>query len=210
VLEGYGLTETSPIVTFNTPGKSRPGSIGLPMPDTDVAVLDADGKPVADGDPGELAVRGPQVMSGYWNKPDETRKVMHNGWFLTGDIATRDGDGYSRIVDRKKDMILVSGFNVYPNEVEDVLARHPGVLECAVIGVPDGASGEMVAAYVIPRDPGLAVDALREHCKAYLTGYKVPKSVTFRDALPKSNVGKILRKDLRAEVLAQASSAGRI
>jgi long-chain acyl-CoA synthetase len=210
VLEGYGLTETSPIVTFNTPGKSRPGSIGLPMPDTDVAVLDADGKPVADGDPGELAVRGPQVMSGYWNKPDETRKVMHNGWFLTGDIATRDGDGYYRIVDRKKDMILVSGFNVYPNEVEDVLARHPGVLECAVIGVPDGASGEMVAAYVIPRDPGLAVDALREHCKAYLTGYKVPKSVTFRDALPKSNVGKILRKDLRAEVLAQASSAGRI
>jgi long-chain acyl-CoA synthetase len=202
VLEGYGLTETSPIVTFNTPGRSRAGTIGLPMPETEVAAVDADGKPVADGEPGELAVRGPQVMAGYWNKPEETRKVMQNGWFLTGDICTRDADGYFRIVDRKKDMILVSGFNVYPNEVEDVLARHPGVLECAVIGVPDGASGEAVAAYIIPRDPGLAAEALREHCKAHLTGYKVPKSVTFRDTLPKSNVGKILRKDLRAEILA--------
>jgi long-chain acyl-CoA synthetase len=202
VLEGYGLTETSPIVTFNTPGRSRAGTIGLPMPETEVAVVDADGRQLPDGEPGELAVRGPQVMAGYWNKPDETRKVMQNGWFLTGDVATRDADGYFRIVDRKKDMILVSGFNVYPNEVEDVLARHPGVLECAVIGVPDGASGEAVAAYVIPRDPGLAGEALREHCKAHLTGYKVPKSVTFRDSLPKSNVGKILRKDLRAEILA--------
>jgi long-chain acyl-CoA synthetase len=205
VLEGYGLTETSPIVTFNIPGRSRPGSIGQPMPETEVAIIDADGRPAPQGEPGEIAVRGPQVMSGYWGKPDETAKVMQNGWFLTGDIGTRDGDGYFRIVDRKKDMILVSGFNVYPNEVEDVLARHPGVLESAVIGVPDGASGEAVAAYVVKRDPTLTAEALREHCKAHMTGYKTPRTVVFRETLPKSNVGKILRKDLRAEVLSQRS-----
>ncbi len=202
VFEGYGLTETSPIITFNAPGKAKAGSIGQPTLGTDVAILDDEGRAVADGQPGELAVRGPQVMQGYWNRPDETAKVMRGDWFLTGDIAIRDTDGYYRIVDRKKDMILVSGFNVYPNEVEDVLARHPGVLECAVIGVPDGAAGEAVAAYVIPRDPGLTSEALREHCKAHLTAYKAPKTVTFRETLPKSNVGKILRKDLRAEVLA--------
>ncbi len=202
VFEGYGLTETSPIVTFNAPGKARPGSIGLPMGATEVALFDDEGRSVPDGEPGELAVKGPQVMKGYWNKPEETAKAMRAGWFLTGDIATRDADGYLRIVDRKKDMILVSGFNVYPNEVEDVIARHPGVLECAVIGMPDGASGEAVAAYVVPRDGSLTADALREHCKAHLTGYKTPRSVTFRETLPKSNVGKILRKDLRAEVLA--------
>ncbi len=199
---GYGLTETSPIVTFNAPGKARPGSIGLPMGATEVALFDDEGRSVPDGEPGELAVKGPQVMKGYWNKPEETAKAIRAGWFLTGDIATRDADGYLRIVDRKKDMILVSGFNVYPNEVEDVIARHPGVLECAVIGMPDGASGEAVAAYVVPRDGSLTADALREHCKAHLTGYKTPRSVTFRETLPKSNVGKILRKDLRAEVLA--------
>ncbi|MCA3563727.1 MAG: AMP-binding protein [Methylocystis sp.] len=202
VFEGYGLTETSPIVTFNAPGKARPGSIGLPMGATEVALFDDEGRSVPDGEPGELAVKGPQVMKGYWNKPEETAKAIRAGWFLTGDIATRDADGYLRIVDRKKDMILVSGFNVYPNEVEDVIARHPGVLECAVIGMPDGASGEAVAAYVVPRDGSLTADALREHCKAHLTGYKTPRSVTFRETLPKSNVGKILRKDLRAEVLA--------
>ncbi len=201
VLEGYGLTETSPIVTFNTPGRSRPGTIGLPMPETEVAVVDAEGPPDAGRRAGRTRRAGPQVMHGYWRKPEETAKVMQNGWFLTGDIATRDADGYFRIVDRKKDMVLVSGFNVYPNEVEDVIARHPGVLECAVIGLPDGASGESVAAYVVPRDPALTADAVREHCRAHMTGYKVPKTVTFRDSLPKSNVGKILRKDLRAEVL---------
>jgi long-chain acyl-CoA synthetase len=189
-------------VTFNAPGKARPGSIGLPMGATEVALFDDEGRSVPDGEPGELAVKGPQVMKGYWNKPEETAKAMRAGGFLTGDIATRDADGYLRIVDRKKDMILVSGFNVYPNEVEDVIARHPGVLECAVIGMPDGASGEAVAAYVVPRDGSLTADALREHCKAHLTGYKTPRSVTFRETLPKSNVGKILRKDLRAEVLA--------
>lgn len=209
VLEGYGLTETSPIVTFNIPGRSRTGTIGQPMPGTDVAIVDGEGRQLPVGEPGEIAVRGPQVMSGYWNKPEETSKVMQDGWFLTGDVGTRDADGYFRIVDRKKDMILVSGFNVYPNEVEDVLARHPGVLECAVIGVPDGASGEMVAAYVVPRDPGLTAEALREHCKAHLTGYKSPRTVTFREALPKSNVGKILRKDLRAEILAGRPAAER-
>jgi long-chain acyl-CoA synthetase len=167
-----------------------------------VALFDDDGRPTPAGQPGELAVKGPQVMLGYWNKPEETAKVMRDGWFLTGDIATRDGDGYYRIVDRKKDMILVSGFNVYPNEVEDVIARHPGVLECAIIGVPDGAAGEAVAAFVVPRDPSLTAEAVREHCRAHMTAYKMPKSVTFRDTLPKSNVGKILRKDLRAEVLA--------
>ncbi len=203
ILEGYGLTETSPIVSFNPPGRARLGTIGQPMPWTEVAVLDAEGRNVAHGEPGELAVRGPQVMQGYWRKPEETAAVMRDGWFMTGDIATIDAEGYLRIVDRKKDMILVSGFNVYPNEVEDVLARHPSVLESAVIGLPDGAAGEMVAAYVIPRDPELTEGALREHCRAHLTGYKVPKKVVFRETLPKSNVGKILRKDLRAEVASQ-------
>jgi long-chain acyl-CoA synthetase len=201
VLEGYGLTESSPCVSFNPPRRARPGTIGLPMPDTDIAVLDAEGRPRLTGEAGELAVRGPQVMAGYWNKPAETAAVLRDGWLMTGDIATIDGDGYIRIVDRKKDMILVSGFNVYPNEVEDVVARHPGVLECAVIGLPDGAAGEQVAAYVVRRDPSLTDAGLREHCKAHLTAYKVPKTVIFRDSLPKSNVGKILRKDLRAELM---------
>jgi long-chain acyl-CoA synthetase len=200
ILEGYGLTETSPIVSFNPPGKAKPGCIGLPMPWTEVEILDSEGKRLGSDTAGELAVRGPQVMTGYWKKPEETAASLKDGWFLTGDIATRDSEGYLRIVDRKKDMILVSGFNVYPNEIEDVIARHPGVLECAVIGLPDGAAGEMVAAYVVRRDEGLSEAGLREHCKAYLTGYKAPKKVVFRETLPKSNVGKILRKDLRAEV----------
>jgi long-chain acyl-CoA synthetase len=204
VYEGYGLTEASPAVTFNGPGRYRPATIGLPLPDTEVVLLDDEGRKVATGQPGELAVRGPQVMSGYWQKPDETAKILRDGWLMTGDVAMVDGDGFLKIVDRKKDMILVSGFNVYPNEVEDVLATHPGILECAVIGLPDGAAGEAVTAFVVKRDEPLSPDQVREFCKAHLTAYKVPRRVEFRDSLPKSNVGKILRKDLRAEFTGKA------
>jgi long-chain acyl-CoA synthetase len=197
VLQGYGLTETSPVLTFNPPGKTRPGSIGVPTPSTDIVCLREDGTSAPIGEPGEIAARGPQVMAGYWKRPDETAKVMRDGWLLTGDVGVMDADGYIRIVDRKKDMILVSGFNVYPNEVEDVLAAHPGVLEVAVIGVPDAEAGEAVRAFVVRRDRGLDEEALRRHCRAHLTAYKVPKRIEFRDELPKSTVGKILRKDLR-------------
>ncbi len=208
VIEGYGLTETSPVVTGNPIGKAREGSIGIPVPSTEIALLDDAGRPVPPGEAGELAVRGPQVMPGYWRRPDETAKVMTpDGYFRTGDIATMDPDGYFRIVDRKKDMILVSGFNVYPNEIEDCLARHPGVLEAAVIGVPDGAAGEAVKAYVVALDESLTADQVKAHCKMSLTGYKVPKLVEFRKELPKSNVGKILRKNLRAEALGHAVTA---
>ncbi|MCU0819445.1 MAG: AMP-binding protein [Beijerinckiaceae bacterium] len=201
VLEGFGLTEASPIVTFNSRQKFRLGTIGQPMPGTEIRLLDAEGREVPQGEPGELAVRGPQVMAGYWNKPEETAATLRHGWLMTGDIATVDSDGFYRIVDRKKDMVLVSGFNVYPNEVEDVLAAHPGVLEAAVIGIPDGAAGEAVCAFIVRRDneaPG--VEQLREHCKAHLTAYKVPKRIEYRESLPKSNVGKILRRELRAEL----------
>ncbi len=207
LIEGYGLTESSPVITFNPLGKSRVGSIGVPLPSTLVRCVDEDGKPVPQGQPGELAAKGPQIMAGYWNKPDETAKTMHDGWLLTGDIAVMDPDGYFRIVDRKKDMVVVSGFNVYPNEIEECLSKHPGILECAVIGVPDEASGEAVKAFVVKRDPGLTTADIRAHSKQHLTGYKVPKLVEFRDALPKSNVGKILRKDLRAEELANGKGA---
>lgn len=207
VLEGYGLTESSPALTFNPLGRTRANSIGIPVPSTEILCLGDDGKPVAQGEPGELTARGPQIMLGYWKKPEETAKVLRDGWLLTGDIATMDADGYFRIVDRKKDMVLVSGFNVYPNEIEDCLATHPGVLESAVIGVPDGASGEAVKAYIIRRDPDLSAEDIRAHCKAHLTAYKVPKLVEFRDELPKSNVGKILRKDLRSEAMAAAKLA---
>ncbi len=201
VLEGYGLTETSPIVTFNARQNFKPGTIGQAMPQTEIQLVDDAGRVVALGEPGELCVRGPQVMAGYWQKPAETAETLVNGWLKTGDIATVDADGFYRIVDRKKDMILVSGFNVYPNEVEDVLTAHPGVLEAAVIGLPDGAAGEAVHAYVVLRGAGgPTAEQLRAHCKAHLTGYKVPRHVTFRESLPKSNVGKILRKDLRADV----------
>lgn len=206
VLQGYGLTETSPILTLEPLGKTRPGSIGIPLPSTEIACLDDDGVPVAQGERGELAAKGPQVMLGYWQKPDETDKVMKNGWFLTGDIGVMDADGYFQIVDRKKDMVVVSGFNVYPNEIEDCLATHPGVLEAAVIGVPDDASGEAVKAFVVARDKGLTEADIRTHCKAHLTAYKVPRRVEFRDELPKSNVGKILRKDLRADAPAQTAA----
>lgn len=208
VIEGYGLTETSPVVTGNPIGKSREGAIGIPVPSTEIRLLDDNGKMVEPGEAGELSVRGPQVMTGYWQKPDETAKVMTaDGFFRTGDIATMDPDGYFRIVDRKKDMILVSGFNVFPNEVEDCLTRMPGVLEAAVIGVPDGAAGEAVKAFIVKSDPGLTIDEIKAHCKAHMTAYKGPKHIEFRTELPKSNVGKILRKDLRAEELAAIAAA---
>ena len=206
VIQGYGLTETSPVLTFNPLGKSRPNSIGVPVPSTEVACLDEDGKPVPQGETGELAAKGPQIMTGYWNKPEETAKVMKEGWFLTGDIGVMDADGYFQIVDRKKDMVVVSGFNVYPNEVEDCLATHPAVLESAVIGVPDDGTGEAVKAFIVKRDQGVTAEDIRAHCKEHLTAYKVPKRVEFRDELPKSNVGKILRKDLRAEELSQIAA----
>jgi long-chain acyl-CoA synthetase len=206
VLEGYGLTETSPIVTFNSRQKFRFGTIGQPMPQTEIRLIDAEGRDVPVGEPGELTVRGPQVMAGYWQKPDETAATLREGWLMTGDIAVLDAEGFYRIVDRKKDMILVSGFNVYPNEVEDVLAAHPGVLEAAVIGLPDGAAGEAVSAFVVVRDPQRpSAEQLREHCRAHLTAYKVPKRIEFRESLPKSNVGKILRKDLRAEIASKGA-----
>lgn len=206
VIQGYGLTETSPVLTFNPLGKARPNSIGVPVPSTEIICLDEEGNPVPHGEAGELAAKGPQVMRGYWNKPEETAKSMRDGWFLTGDIAVMDEDGFFRIVDRKKDMVVVSGFNVYPNEIEDCLAGHPGILEAAVIGVPDDASGEAVKAFIVKRDQSLTSEAVRAYCKEHLTPYKVPKQVEFRDDLPKSNVGKILRKDLRSEDAAQVAA----
>ncbi|MEX3014501.1 AMP-binding protein [Gymnodinialimonas hymeniacidonis] len=199
VLQGYGLTETSPVLTFEPLGKSRPGTIGIPVPSTDIAILDEEGNRLPIGETGEIAAKGPQIMKGYLDKPDETAKVMSGDYFLTGDIGIMDPDGYIRIVDRKKDMVVVSGFNVYPNEIEDVLAAHPAVTEAAVIGVPDEASGEAVKAFVVLQDTSVTTDAIRAYCKEHLTAYKVPKRVEIRDDLPKSNVGKILRKDLRAE-----------
>ncbi|MCV3270070.1 AMP-binding protein [Roseobacter sinensis] len=199
LLQGYGLTETSPVLSFNPVGKTRDGSIGVPVPSTRMACVDDNGIPVAQGERGEIAAKGPQVMKGYWQRPDATEEVLKGGWFLTGDIGVMDADGYFYIVDRKKDMVVVSGFNVYPNEVEDCLSQHPGILESAVIGVPNESTGEAVKAFVVPKDPGLSVEDIRSHCKAHLTAYKVPRLVEFRDTLPKSNVGKILRKDLRAQ-----------
>ena len=195
--QGYGLTESSPVVSLVPFHRNKRESIGVPVPGTDVRIVDADGRDVAAGSPGELLVRGPQVMQGYWQRPDETARVLKDGWLATGDIATVDDDGYLYIVDRKKDMILVSGFNVYPNEVEAVLAAHPGVAEVAVIGVPDDTAGEVVCAFVVRKDPALTEAELRRYCKESLTAYKVPRVVHFRPDLPKSPVGKVLRKDLR-------------
>ena len=197
--EAYGLTETSPAVCINPLDIAEyNGSIGLPVPSTDVNIQDDDGKALPIGDTGELCVRGPQVMKGYWHRPEETAEVLSpDGWLRTGDIARMDGDGFVYIVDRKKDMILVSGFNVYPNEIEDVVAMLPGVLEVAAVGVPDEKSGEAVKLVVVRRDPGLTEDMIRTHCKANLTGYKRPHIIEFRDSLPKTNVGKILRRELR-------------
>jgi long-chain acyl-CoA synthetase len=201
LIEGYGMSETSPVVTGNRVDITEfTGTIGLPFPSTEVAILNDDGVEVALGEPGEIAVRGPQVMAGYWQRPDETAKSMTaDGYFKTGDVGVMDERGYVKIVDRKKDMIIVSGFNVYPNEVEDVVASCPGVLECACIGVPDGNSGEAVKVFVVRKDPNLTVEQIREHCKHELTAYKKPKYIEFRDELPKTNVGKILRRQLRDE-----------
>ncbi|HYH83314.1 MAG TPA: AMP-binding protein [Longimicrobium sp.] len=200
VVEGYGLTETSPVVTFNPiGGMVKDGTIGIPLPSTEVKLIDESGNDVAPGEAGELLVRGPQVMPGYWNRPDETAKVLDaDGWLRTGDVAAMDEDGYFRIVDRKKDMVLVSGFNVYPNEVEGVIALMDSVLEVGVIGVPDERTGEAVKAVVVKKTPTLTADDVIKHCREHLTSYKVPKQVEFRDELPKTNVGKILRKDLRS------------
>ncbi|NNM73090.1 AMP-binding protein [Enterovirga aerilata] len=202
IVEGYGLSETSPVVTVNRLDIPEfTGTIGYPLPSTDISIRDMAGQPLPMGEPGELCVRGPQVMKGYWNRPDETAKVMtEDGFFRTGDVAVMQPDGAVRIVDRMKDMVLVSGFNVYPNEVEDVIAGHPGVAEVAVIGLPDERSGEVVAAYVVKADPDLTEPEIREWCRERLTGYKVPRHVEFRESLPKTNVGKVLRRVLKEEV----------
>ncbi|WP_227814205.1 long-chain-fatty-acid--CoA ligase [Nitrogeniibacter aestuarii] len=204
LIEAYGLTETSPAVTINPLDLTTFNhSIGLPISSTEISVRDDDGKEVATGQPGELCVKGPQVMRGYWNRDEETARVMtSDGFFRTGDVATVDEAGFVRIVDRKKDMILVSGFNVYPNEVEDVVASHPGVLEVAAVGVPSEHSGEAVKIFVVLKDKGLTKEALVAFCKQNLTGYKVPHLIEFRDELPKTNVGKILRRALRDETKA--------
>ncbi len=200
LLEGYGLTECAPLVTGNPYDLKRySGSIGLPVPSTDVRLVDENGVDVADGEAGELLVKGPQVMLGYWQRPEATDEVLKDGWLSTGDIATVDNDGFLHIVDRKKDMILVSGFNVYPNEIEEVVSQHPKVLEVAAIGVPSQSTGEKVKICVVRRDPTLTAEELLDHCRHNLTGYKMPKIVEFRDELPKSNVGKILRRELREE-----------
>jgi long-chain acyl-CoA synthetase len=207
IAEGYGLSETAPTLTCN-PATSTAfnGSIGVPVPSTYISIRDDDGNEVGIGQAGEICARGPQVMAGYWNRPDETAKVMTaDGYFRTGDIGVMGPDGFIKIVDRKKDMILVSGFNVYPNEVEEVIANHPGVLECAVIGVPDEKSGEAVKAFVVKRDPNVTAEDIIRFCHGQLTNYKVPRHIEFRTTLPKTNVGKILRRQLRDEKTAAAA-----
>ncbi|MEN9811084.1 MAG: hypothetical protein RLZZ488_2651 [Pseudomonadota bacterium] len=207
IAEGFGLTECSPVVTFNTlTGAIIPNSIGVPVPGTEVRLVSDVSVPVPQGEPGELIVRGPQVMTGYWNRPDETASILKDGWLYTGDVAVMDPQGYFKIVDRKKDLVLVSGFNVYPNEIEDALAKMDAVLEAAVVGVPDANSGEALRAYIV-KNPEFAGELTKEmvlnHCKSLLTDYKIPKSIIFRTELPKSPIGKILRKDLKAEVKAE-------
>jgi long-chain acyl-CoA synthetase len=206
--QGWGLTETSPVATMSRHGVDFNGSIGLPVPSTEISIRDDFGRELEIGGIGEICVRGPQVMRGYWNRPDETEKVMlPGGWLRTGDIGRMDADGYTYILDRKKDMILVSGFNVYPNEVEDVIAKHPGVLEVAAVAQPDEKSGEVVALFVVRKDPALTEQDVIDFSRQDLTGYKVPKRVYFRDELPKTNVGKILRRALRDELLKQLQAA---
>ena len=212
LIEGYGLTETAPIVCANRLDvKEYTGSIGLPVPSTDVSIRDDNGQEVALGEVGEICVRGPQVMRGYWNKPEETAKVFtSDGWLRTGDMGFMDERGFIKLVDRKKDMIVVSGFKVFPNEVEDVVMTHPGVLEVAAIAVPDERSGEAVEIVVVKKDPALTEAALIEHCKKQLTGYKVPRKVVFRsEPLPKTNVGKILRRVIKEEEAAKAAGSQR-
>ena len=202
ITEGYGMTETSPVVTFNPAGSVQLGTIGLPIPKTRIKTIDDDGNETPVGEPGELCVQGPQVMKGYWQRPEETQKSFtEDGYLKTGDVAVVQEDGYIRIVDRKKDMILVSGFNVYPNEIEDVVTSHPQVVECAAVGVPDEKSGEAVKVFLVSGSPDLKEAELKEFCRERLTAYKVPKFFEFREELPKTNVGKILRRELRDEEL---------
>jgi long-chain acyl-CoA synthetase len=201
IAEGYGLSETSPTLTCNPADVDQfNGSIGVPVPSTYISIRDDDGREVPLGEAGEICAKGPQIMSGYWNRPDETAQVMTaDGFFRTGDIGIMSPDGFTKIVDRKKDMVLVSGFNVYPNEVEDVIASHPGVLECAVIGVPDAKTTEAVKAFIVKKDPNVTAEEIIKFCGTQLTNYKVPKQIEFRTTLPKTNVGKILRRELRDE-----------
>jgi long-chain acyl-CoA synthetase len=198
--QGWGLTETSPVVTANPPGLDFNGSIGVPLPSTDLSIRDDAGNELGINEVGEICVRGPQVMRGYWNQPDETAKVMFGDWLRTGDIGRIDRNGFAYIEDRKKDMILVSGFNVYPNEVEGVAVQHPGILEAAAVAENDERSGEVVALFVVKKDPNLTAESVIEHCRKDLTAYKVPKHIYFRSELPKTNVGKILRRTLRDEL----------
>ncbi|WP_355660374.1 AMP-binding protein [Halomonas salifodinae] len=201
LVEGYGLTESSPVISFNPlVGTRKPGSIGIPVPGTEIRLVDDGGQPVAQGEPGELTARGPQVMQGYWQQDEATAETLRDGWLHTGDVAAMDEDGYLRIVDRKKDLILVSGFNVYPNEVEDCIALLDAVQEVGVIGVPDADSGEAVRAYIVTRGE-LDPETVKAHCRKHLARYKVPRQVAFVDDLPKSPIGKVLRKDLRADYL---------
>jgi long-chain acyl-CoA synthetase len=197
VTEGYGLSETSPVLSFNLPGQELIGSVGMPLDHTDIQLLDSDDNPVADGEEGQIAAKGPQIMRGYYNRDDETAKVMTaDGYFKTGDVGVRLPNGCIKIVDRLKDLIIVSGFNVYPNEVEDILCRHPKVLEAAVIGKPDEHSQERVCAYITVSETVDSIE-LSVHCREFLTGYKIPKEFNVIDELPKSTVGKILRRELR-------------
>jgi long-chain acyl-CoA synthetase len=206
IVEGYGLTESSPVITFNPlTGLAKDGTIGIPVPSTEVKCIDENGKEVAVGEPGEIVAKGPQIMLGYWQKPEETAKTLKDGWLMTGDVAQMDSDGYFTIVDRKKDMILVSGFNVYPNEIEEQIAAVSGVLEVGVIGVPDEKSGERVQAYVKATTPGPGKDEIIAHCRANLAAYKIPQEVVFVDELPKSPIGKILRRTLRDQAVANRS-----
>ncbi|MDA1121905.1 MAG: AMP-binding protein [Bacteroidetes bacterium] len=209
LLEGYGLTETSPVLTLNPPGgqNHRVGTIGIPIPETEIELMDEDGKPVPLGEPGEICARGPQVMKGYWQRQEATDEVMTGGWLHTGDIGIMDEDGFFKIVDRKKEMILVSGFNVYPNEIENVVASHPKVLEVGAIGVPDSRSTEVVKIFVVKRDQSLTKEELQAYCRENLTAYKCPRHIDFIDELPKSNVGKVLRRILK-ENDAKVSSYG--
>jgi long-chain acyl-CoA synthetase len=202
LLQGYGLTEASPFVSCNPFTTGYAPTIGLPLPSTEVAVLDDAGRALPPGSEGELCVKGPQVMAGYWQLPDETAaSFTPDGWLRTGDIGVMDDTGCLRITDRKKDMILVSGFNVYPNEIENVIAGVPGVVECGVIGVPDMIAGEIVKAFVVSENPDLSAEQIVKFCRQSLTNYKVPKLIEFRDSLPKTPVGKILRRELRAEAI---------
>ena len=203
IVEGYGLTESSPVLTFNLlTGLAKDGTIGIPVPSTEIRCVDENGNEVAVGESGEIIARGPQIMQGYWQKPEETANALKNGWLHTGDIAKMDADGYFTIVDRLKDMILVNGFNVYPNEIEEQLAAAPGVLEVGVIGVPDDQTGERVQAYVKTSIPAPSADELIAHCRKNLTAYKIPKEIIFVDELPKSPIGKILRRTLRDQAIA--------